>query len=95
MRFTDAYVMPQCTPTRAALLTGQHTARNGMWHVIGWYGSPWARMTEPAFVENLYPEMLSSSPVATGWLPNRDGGEVASDQQRCRVTTSSSRTGCR
>lgn len=53
VRFTDAYVMPQCTPTRAALLTGQHTARNGMWHVIGWYGSPWARMTEPAFVESL------------------------------------------
>lgn len=25
MRFTEAYVMPQCTPTRAALLTGQHT----------------------------------------------------------------------
>jgi arylsulfatase A-like enzyme len=24
-----------------------------MWHVIGWYGSPWARMSEPAFVENL------------------------------------------
>ena len=41
MRFTDAYVMPQCTPTRAALLTGQHTARNRMWHVIGWYGYPW------------------------------------------------------
>ncbi len=56
VRFTDAYVMPQCTPTRAALLTGQHTARNGMWHVIGWYGSPWARMTEPAFVEHLPPE---------------------------------------
>ena len=53
MRFTDAYVMPQCTPTRAALLTGQHTARNGMWHVIGWYGYPWARMREPMFRENL------------------------------------------
>ena len=56
MRFTDAYVMPQCTPTRAALLTGEHTARNRMWHVIGWYGYPWARMTEPAFRENLLPE---------------------------------------
>ena len=53
VRFTDAYVMPQCTPTRAAFLTGQHTARNGMWHVIGWYGYPWARVAEPAFVENL------------------------------------------
>jgi uncharacterized sulfatase len=53
VRFTDAYVMPQCTPTRAALLTGQHTARNGMWHVIPWYGLPWARMQEPAFREQL------------------------------------------
>ena len=53
MRFTDAYVMPQCTPTRAAFLTGQHTARNGMWHVIPWYGTPWAPVREPAFVESL------------------------------------------
>jgi len=52
-RFTDTYVMPQCTPTRAALLTGQHTARNGMWHVIPWYGSPWARVSEPAYREQL------------------------------------------
>ena len=51
-RFTDAYVMPQCTPTRAALMSGQHTARNGMWHVISWYGYPWAAVKEPAFVEN-------------------------------------------
>jgi arylsulfatase A-like enzyme len=53
MLFTDAYVMPQCTPTRAAFITGQHTARNGMWHVIGWYGYPWAPVTEPAFAEQL------------------------------------------
>lgn len=52
-RFTDAYVMPQCTPTRAALLTGRHTARTGMWHVIPWYGSPWARVAEPPFREQL------------------------------------------
>lgn len=51
VRFTDAYVMPQCTPTRAALLSGQHTARNGMWHVIPWYGSPWAPVREPAYRE--------------------------------------------
>ncbi|MCA9139629.1 MAG: sulfatase [Planctomycetales bacterium] len=55
MRLTNAYVMPQCTPTRAAFLTGQHTARNRMWHVIGWYGSPWARVTEPMFREQLDP----------------------------------------
>jgi arylsulfatase A len=71
-RFTDAYVMPQCTPTRAALLTGQHTARNGMWHVIPWYGLPWARMTEPAFREQLprewptLPKVLLQAGYRTG-----------------------------
>ena len=55
-RFTDAYVAPQCTPTRAMLLSGQYTARNGLWHVLinPWYGSPLARMTEPPFTEQ-YP----------------------------------------
>ena len=52
-RFTSAYTTSQCTPTRASLLTGQYTARNRMWHVIGWYGCPWGRMTEPPFVEQL------------------------------------------
>lgn len=63
VRFTDAYVTPQCTPTRAALLSGQHTARNGMWHVIPWYGSPWARVAEPAFREQ-FPRDLPSLPKA-------------------------------
>jgi uncharacterized sulfatase len=72
VRFTDAYVMPQCTPTRAALLTGQHTARNGMWHVIGWYGYPWARLAEPPFREQLprdwptLPKVLRTAGYATG-----------------------------
>lgn len=55
MRFTDAYVTPQCTPTRASLLTGQHTARNGMWHVIPWYGAPYAAVEEPVFREEMAP----------------------------------------
>lgn len=53
MRFTDAYVMPQCTPTRAALMSGEHTARNRMWHVISRYGFPNARMKEPSYREDL------------------------------------------
>ena len=54
MRFNAAYVMPQCTPTRAALLTGQHTARNRLWHVIGnHYNYPMARMREPVYADNL------------------------------------------
>ncbi|HBE68706.1 MAG TPA: hypothetical protein DDW52_11225 [Planctomycetaceae bacterium] len=72
MRFTDAYVMPQCTPTRASLMTGQHTARNGMWHVIPWYGAPYAAVAEPMFREELRPEQcrlpiaLRNAGYATG-----------------------------
>ncbi len=88
-RFTDAYVMPQCTPTRAALLTGQHTARNGMWHVIPWYGTPWAPVREPAYVEQLsrdtftLPKGLRAAGYATGtagkWhlTNNADGNYVS------------------
>jgi uncharacterized sulfatase len=52
-RYAAAYVTPQCTPTRGALLTGQHPARSRLWHVIPWYGSPWAPVAEPAFAEQL------------------------------------------
>ncbi len=53
MRFTAGYVMPQCTPTRAALLTGQHTARTRMWHVIPAYGYPFAPLAEPPFAAGI------------------------------------------
>jgi arylsulfatase A len=75
MLFTDAYVMPQCTPTRASLFTGQHTARNGMWHVIGWYGYPWAAVAEPPFVEQL-PRAAFTLPKglrATGYVTGMAG----------------------
>jgi len=53
MLFTDAYVNPQCTPSRASLLMGQHTARSRFWHVVGRYGYPYMRMQEPPYEENL------------------------------------------
>jgi arylsulfatase A-like enzyme len=35
VRLTDFHVDPCCSPTRAALLTGQYSARTGVWHTIG------------------------------------------------------------
>jgi len=35
MRFTDAYAMPLCSPTRASILTGQHSARHGITSATG------------------------------------------------------------
>ena len=61
-KLTSAYVMPQCTPTRAALLTGQHTARTGMWHVPG-YHFPYARVKEPAYVMGLPKESVTVAEV--------------------------------
>jgi arylsulfatase A len=56
MLFMDAYVTPQRSPTRASLLTGQHTARNRFWHVLPRYGYPYAYMEEPVYAENLSAE---------------------------------------
>lgn len=33
-RFTDFHVSPTCAPTRAALLTGHHHNRTGVWHTV-------------------------------------------------------------
>ncbi|MDO5971330.1 arylsulfatase [Flavivirga aquimarina] len=35
IRFTDFHVDPSCSPTRSALLTGNYSARAGVWHTIG------------------------------------------------------------
>jgi arylsulfatase A-like enzyme len=35
MRFTDAYAAPVCSPTRASLLTGKHSARHGITNASG------------------------------------------------------------
>lgn len=59
IRFTQGYACPQCTPTRASLLTGQYTARNKMWHVVPQYGFPYARVKEPEYLEDLPREQFT------------------------------------
>jgi len=95
VRFTDAYVMPLCTPTRAALFTGQYGARTRMWHVLAdpWYGYPWAPVREPVYRECLprdcytLPKALRAAGYATGmagkWhlTANEDGDYVALNPQ--------------
>ena len=34
MRFTDFHVDPTCSPTRAALMSGQYSLRAGVWHTV-------------------------------------------------------------
>lgn len=71
-QFNSFYVTSQCSPTRASFLTGQYTARNGLWHVLPWYGYPRARVTEPMFRENLprdtytFPKGLQDAGYTTG-----------------------------
>ena len=59
VKFTQAYVCPQSTPTRASLLTGQYTSRNQMWHVVPKYGNPFARVKEPEYLDNLPREQFT------------------------------------
>ena len=33
-RFTDFHVDPTCSPTRAALMSGQYSLRSGVWHTV-------------------------------------------------------------
>jgi uncharacterized sulfatase len=47
MRFTAAYAEPQCSPTRAALLSGQYGARTGVFKVIHEKEPPNTALTIP------------------------------------------------
>ncbi|MDN5204280.1 sulfatase [Fulvivirgaceae bacterium BMA10] len=71
-KFTSAYVMPQCSPTRAAFLSGKYPARSGMTKVINnrFFGN--APMLTPKVRKKLPSEwyslakMLKSAGYTTG-----------------------------
>lgn len=54
MKFTNAYVSPECTPTRGELISGQFTARTGITQV---------------HIRRTYPNAPMTEPVVTGKLP--------------------------
>jgi arylsulfatase A-like enzyme len=48
MRFSDAYALPLCSPTRGSLLTGQHSSRHGITSASGHTPPAEARLPESA-----------------------------------------------
>lgn len=64
MRFTDAYAMPQCSPTRFTFLTGQYCARTNMNAVVKEkHVMPYARMIQPESTRILPPESVTIGKV--------------------------------
>ncbi len=64
MKFTDAYAMPQCSPTRFTFLTGQYCARTNMNAVVKEkHVLPFARMVQPESTRILPPEAVTIGKV--------------------------------
>ena len=63
MKFTQAYASPVSSPTRASIITGQNSARHGMWEVKGVNDRPYARMQSPKLVRELNGEINSYADI--------------------------------
>ncbi|MCF8379220.1 MAG: sulfatase [Bacteroidales bacterium] len=64
VKFTDAYAMPQCSPTRFTFMTGQYSARTNMNAVVKEkHVMPFARMIQPESTRILPPESITIGKV--------------------------------
>ncbi|MEX1048668.1 MAG: arylsulfatase [Akkermansiaceae bacterium] len=61
VRFSNCYVSPSCSPTRAALLTGMHEFRNGVTHTV----IPRESLSKDAV---LLPQLLRDAGYRTGFI---------------------------
>ncbi len=66
MRFTDAYALPTCSPTRASILTGQHASRHGVTYSMGHKDPPEGGF-QP-FIENVEDFMPLRFPHTKNYL---------------------------
>ncbi len=65
MMFTQAYASPVSSATRTSILSGQNTARHGVWEVIGCHDRPYAKMQSPQFNEELPEEIDTYADILT------------------------------
>ncbi|MFI3332597.1 MAG: sulfatase [Rikenellaceae bacterium] len=65
MRFTQAYASPVSSATRTSILSGQNTARHGVWEVIGCHDRPYAKLQSPQFNEELPEEIETYADILT------------------------------
>ncbi len=68
VRLTNFHVDPSCSPTRAALLTGQYSSRSGVWHTIG--GRSLLRKDKLTMAD-----VFKNSGYTTGWFGKWHLGE--------------------
>ena len=66
MRFTDAYAVPLCSPTRCSILSGQHSARHGITSASG--HQPPAPADAPRYPEKAGEQRFFIT--AAGWVPD-------------------------
>ncbi len=65
MQFSQAYASPVSSATRTSILSGQNTARHGVWEVIGCHDRPYAKMKSPKFNEELPEEIDTYADILT------------------------------
>ena len=73
MQFSNAYVMPQCTPTRLSFLTGQYPYRHGWvnhWDVPRWGGGCHYDWTVNPCISMVMKEAGYKSAIAGKWQIN-------------------------